>query len=171
MKKTTLLSSLLSVIVCVPLAFAEPQTITLKDGSQIRGELTGVGGGIYTVQTPTLGEVKVNSSEVANISSGAPVAMQQQAAVGYNTQPQGDNLNVRVQEAQTKLMNDPAMMQQLQALAQDPELMRLLSDPALVQAVTSRNVQAVENNPKAQQLMNNPKIRALMEQMQASGQY
>lgn len=164
MKKTTLLSSLLCVAFTASLAFAEPQTITLKDGSQIRGELTGVAGGIYTVQTPTLGEVKISSSEVASISNGAPVAVQHQQA------PTVD-LNSRVQEAQSKLMNDPAMMQQLQALAQDPELMRLLSDPELVQAVTSRNVQAVENNPKARQLMNNPKMRALMEQMQASGQY
>ncbi len=33
------------------IAHSEQQTITLKDGSQIRGELVGVGNGKYNVQT------------------------------------------------------------------------------------------------------------------------
>jgi len=172
-KHNPLLISLIFVGLVAQVSFAgETQTITLKDGSQIRGELTGVGSGVYTVNTPTLGEVKVNSSEVASISSGSAPLMQQQAqGGGYAQQASGGDFNQKIQDAQKKLMNDPAMMEQLQAMAQDPELMKLLSDPSLVQAVTSHNVQAIESNPKAQALMNNPKMRAIMEQMKSSGNY
>ena len=140
----------------------EPQVITLKDGSQIKGNLVGINNDVYTVHTPALGDVNVSASQVSSISSEAVPPPQ---AVNTSTPPANGDLNQKIQVAQNKLMNDPQMMQQVQAMTQDPELMKLFSDPVLAQAVMSHDVKAIENNPKAQELINNPKMRALMDQL------
>jgi hypothetical protein len=167
MKKQTYFLSFLFVSILASLSFADVQTISLKDGSQLKGELTGISNGVYTVHTSNLGDIKINASEVSNIGIGAPPAAQQAPISGAGGG--SDDLNLKIKNAQTKLMQDPAMMQQVQAMAQDPELMKMLSDPELTQAVMSHDVKAIENNPRAQQLMSNPKMRALMEQMKERG--
>src|SRR5579863_5380352 len=63
-------------------AFADDsqQVITLKDGSQIKGVLSGIDNGIYTVKTPIIGDVHVAVGDVASITNsnaapaGAPAA-------------------------------------------------------------------------------------------------
>ncbi len=164
MKKQIWIISLVFVAIFNLYSFAEEtQTITLKDGSQIRGELIGVGGGVYTIHTATMGDIKILVSQVASISNGAPVPQAQ-----GSTPASDGNIDQKIQSAQSKLMNNPQMMQQVQAMAQDPQLMQLFSDPALVKAVMSHDVKAIEGNPKAQELMNNPKMRAIVEQMQGN---
>ncbi|MEI7998165.1 MAG: hypothetical protein WCH62_01485, partial [Candidatus Omnitrophota bacterium] len=159
MKKLSRLLILSFVILVPRLAFCEdPQTITLKDGSQIKGELLGLSGGVYTIHTPSFGDIKINSSQVANIGSAAPMPTALQAAPD-------DGLNQRVQAAQAKLMSNPQMVMQIQQMMQDPELSQLLSDPSITQAVMSHDLKAIQSNPKAQQLINNPKMRALMDQL------
>ena len=140
---------------------AETQVITLKDGSTIKGELVGINNGVYTIHTDTLGDVKIKTSEVANISSGAASPKQESNA--------NNGIDQKIQSAQTKLMSDPAMMTKIQEMMQDPELMKIFSDPELVEAVTSRNVKTIESNPKAQALMKNPKMRELMDEMHGKG--
>ncbi|MBF0490442.1 MAG: hypothetical protein HQL15_07455 [Candidatus Omnitrophica bacterium] len=161
MKKHILLLNIVLAALVSQFSVAQAsQVITLKDGSQVKGDPTGLVDGVYTVHTATMGDVKVNSSEVASIADGSAAP-----AVPATPGTDPNALNQKIQTAQTALMNDPAMMQQVQAMAQDPEMMKLLSDPALVAAVTSHDVKAIENNPKAQELVNNPKMKALMEQL------
>jgi hypothetical protein len=168
-KKISLLTLFFGLFVC-GFAWAEDaQTITLKDGSQIKGNLVGVSNGVYTIHTPTLGDIKVSTSTVTNISSGAAVALPRTSS-GSTLVPStssNDDLNQRIQNAQGKLMNDPDMMREVTAMAQDPELMKLLSDPTLTQAVMSHDVKAIEGNPKAQELMNNPKMKVLLEELRS----
>ena len=60
------------------------QVITLKDGSQIKGTLSGIDNGVYTVKTPIIGDVHVAASDVSSITNGgAPAAAlaQQYAAL------------------------------------------------------------------------------------------
>jgi hypothetical protein len=166
MRKQIFYLSFFLVGVFVSPCMAEDQTITLKDGSQIRGNLVGINGGKYTIHTAALGDVTVNSGHVATITNGAP--QHNLPAQGATTAPvnQGNaDINQKIQEAQAKLMSNPALMQQVASLAQDPELMQLLSDPELMRAVTSHDVAAIEASPKAKALMNNPKMKALMDQL------
>ena len=140
------------------------QTITLKDGSQIKGELISIASGVYTVHTPTMGDIKISSSQVVNITNAQamPVSAMPPAA---NPSSSDNGLNQKIQTAQSRLMADPQMITEIQELMKDPELMQLLTDPSLTQAVLSHDVKSIQNNPKAQALMNNPKMRALMDQM------
>ena len=117
---------------------------------------------IYILSLLLLGILSTSSFAADTDQAVAAPAVQEAA------QPSNDEINQRIQTAQTSIMNDPEMMKQVQAMAQDPELMKLLSDPTLVKAVMAHDVKAIEGNPKAQELMNNPKMRALAEQMRGS---
>ena len=154
------------------LTFADQQVITLQDGSQIKGELVGISNGTYTVKTPLLGEVHIQSAQVASISNPGAASTQAATAAPTNNQPTttatNPDLNQKIQAAQSQLLANPAFVTDVQALAQDPEIMQLLSDPALVQAVTSKDVNALQNNPRGQALMNNPKMKALIEKLRGS---
>jgi hypothetical protein len=148
-------------------AFADQgeQVITLKDGSQIKGNLAGIDNGVYTVKTPIIGDVHVAASDVASITNGnnVPVAAPQNQASGSAA----PNMDQQIAASQQKLMSNPQSMATLQEMMQDPEITQALQDPALVQAVTSHDYQAVQSNPKIQELMSNPKMQALLQKLAA----
>ncbi len=155
-------------------AFADDaeQVITLKDGSQIKGQLAGINNGVYTVKTPIIGDVHVAASDVASITNGAadgtaaPVAAMPAQASGAPS----NNMDAQIAASQQKLMSNPQAMAELQEMAQDPEIMQALQDPALVQAVTSHNYQAVQSNPQVQALMSNPRMQAFLQKIAAEQQ-
>ena len=141
------------------------QVITLKDGSQIKGELSGVENGVYTVKTPSMGDVHVSAGNVASIAnSKTPMAAPPVTPVA------APNMDQQIMAQQQKLMANPQAMADVQQIAQDPEIVQLLSDPALVQAVTSHDLQAIQNNPKIKELVNNPKMQALLKKLAAQQQ-
>jgi hypothetical protein len=158
------------------LVFADQaeQVITLKDGSQIKGVLSGIENGVYTVKTPIIGDVHVAASDVSSITNGnaAPAAINPPAASTAPNQALGSipNLDQQIATNQQKLISNPQSMAMLQEMAQDPEIMQALQDPAVLQAVTSHDYQAIANNPKIQALMNNPKMQAFMQKLQAQQQ-
>ena len=141
------------------------QVITLKDGSQIKGELAGIDNGVYTVKTPIIGDVHVAASDVASINNGnGPVAAPDQSS------PSTPNMNQQISASQKQLMSNPQAMATLREMMQDPEIMQALQDPALVQAVTSHDYAAVQSNPQIQKLMSSPKMQALLQQLAAQQQ-
>ncbi len=153
------------------------QVITLKDGSQIRGQLSGIENGVYTVKTPIIGDVHVAASDVASITNGGATpatGIAQNNAGNAAALPQtGTTIPITDQQIMTQqqnLMANPQAVTVLQQMAQDPEIMQILSDPALMQAVAAHDYQALQTNPKLQELMNNPKMQALLQKMAAAQQ-
>lgn len=153
------------------------QVITLKDGSQIKGELSGIENGIYTIKTPIIGDVHVAAGDVASIttSGGASAGGVAQnnagnAAGSLAAGASNPGMDQQFTAQQQKLMSNPEAMAEVQKIAQDPEIMQALSDPALVQAVTTHDYQALQNNPKLQELMSNPKMQALIQKLAAQQQ-
>lgn len=171
------------------------QTITLKDGSTIQGQLIAVSGEEYTIQTASMGQIKVPVSNIAgiNLASGNPgyaATTQQSFQQGLNmglqagAQPgtsspgfmggfnglQMPNLN----SSHLAVMQDPQIMTLIQDAMSDPEIMELLKNPALMQAALSMDAEKMKNNPEVQKLLQNPKMQQIMaltaQKMQASGQ-
>jgi len=155
--------TLMLLMLPVLLLADDSQIITLKDGSQIRGEITSFASGVYTVNTPALGYIKISSSQVANIANNKIAPGQN--STGTLQASSNEDINQRVQTTQTQVMNDPRMMSEITDMMKDPEIVQLLSDPDLAKKFMSRDVKAIQNDPKAQKLMNNPKIQAIMEQL------
>ena len=166
------------ILSAITTAFADQsqQVITLKDGSQIKGELAGINNGVYTIKTPIIGDVHVAASDVASITNGnAPIAALPTNNTNYPTVPNQSspsipNMDQQIAASQKQLMSNPQSMATLQEMMQDPEIMQALQDPALVQAVTSHDYQAVQSNPQVQKLMSNPKMQALLQKLAAQQQ-
>ena len=173
MNKAIFLSALLILSGSV-MGFADnsEQVITLKDGSQIKGELAGINNGVYTVKTPIIGDIHVAASDVSSITNGnVPVAdLPANTALPVSTPGTAPNIDQQIAASQQKLMSNPQSMEVLQEMAQDPEIMQALSDPALVQAVTTHDYAAVQNDPAIQKLMSNPKMQALLQKLAAQQQ-
>ena len=153
-----LLYAFLILIVFSCVCFAENKTITLTDGSQIKGEVLGAQGGVYTIKT-SFGNITVNDSDIQSIAahSAMPPSIQN---IGQMDPSQLKNQAGQYQEM---LMQDQDFVGDMQSLAQDPEIMALLSDPELIKAVTSQNLQGLQNHPNFQKLLENPKLRQLLE--------
>jgi hypothetical protein len=178
MKKFSLV--LLMWVSFISLALAEPQTkvITLKDGSTVQGKIVGLDQGAYVVVTPTLGELRLNEGDVVSVVSPGdiqapqvsrgsmpPLPSQAASAASSESTPSAP---ANLQQAQTQIMGNPAMMADIQSLASDPEILAIVSDPAFMQAAQAKDMAAIQANPRTAQLMNNPKFKALMEKLQAS---
>src|SRR5277367_2274349 len=103
-------------------AFADQaeQVITLKDGSQIKGQLAGIENGVYTVKTPIIGDVHVAASDVASITNGSAVAAMPTSAMPTDQAGSASTLDQQVTANQQKLMSNPQSMQILEQMAQDP---------------------------------------------------
>ena len=142
--------------------------ITLKDGSQIKGEVTGLTNGVYTIKMPIVGDVHVATADVITIANGGAAASSAQPTAQQNPHATDNNLKQQVQAAQAQLLSNPQVVLDLQQMVQDPEIAELLTDPELVRIVTSNDVNAVANNPKAKALMNNPKLHALIEKLRGT---
>lgn len=144
------------------------QVITLKDGSQIVGQLTGISNGVYTIKAPIIGDVHASASDVVSITnSNAPNVSAPAAAAATASLTPGNvpDLDQRVAVEQKQLMSNPQCMALLTQMAQDPEIAQMLQDPSLVQAVTSHDLHAVESNPRIKDLMNNSHMQEFLKKL------
>lgn len=155
--KSFLLIFLLSTTLSI-CAFAQEQTISLKDGSTIKGEITTMANGIYTIKTTSMGTTQIKADQIGSINSGTT------APIYANP----TSMNAQVGQLQNQIMANPAMMMDIQQIASDPEIIKLISNPAMMQAVMSKDMDAIRNNPATAELMNNPKLQALIEKLQAN---
>lgn len=158
------IAAILMSVLLAGVASAEPQNrvVTLKDGSTVQGKIMGIEKGAYIIESSTLGVLRINEGEVVSIASpGAAVA----AGTVQVAQPAG---NAELEAVQAKMMSDPALMAELQAIASDPEVVAIISDPAFMQAAQAKDMAAIQANPRTAQLMNNPKIKSLIQKMQAA---
>lgn len=148
------------------------QTITLKDGTILKGELTQVSGGVYTIKSESLGTSQINADQVASIAN-ANVAMNNTpmpltAMPSMQALPNSQAaVNNQISQMQQSLMTNPAFIADIQQLASDPEVLKLLTNPDVISAATNRDVNALQNNAAGQELINNPKIKALIERLKS----
>ena len=188
-KKLTIISFLLCCFICTISFFLHAQglnTITLKDGSVLKGQISSDSDGYYTIFTEHLGPITVSEDDIANIA--AKPAVKANTAQNNNTNQQQavpNNLNLppmlqgmgggqdanpglmqQAQQLQGQIMNNPAMMQDIQGLLANPEIMNIISDPNLMKDLMTYDPNKIQNNPKIQSLMNNPEMKKLMQKMQ-----
>lgn len=165
----------LFILSLTTLTFADQaeQVITLKDGSQIKGELAGIDNGIYTVKTPIIGDVHVAASDVASITNNNGTAASLPTNnVSPTSQSLGSvpNMDAQIAARQQALVSNPQSMAILKEMSQDPEIMQALQDPDVLQAVTTHDYQAIQNNPRIKELMSSPKMQALLQQLASQQQ-
>ena len=148
------------------------QTITLKDGTQLKGKLTSVKDGIYTIQTFNLGTLTVNENQIVSVSSqliadqAATASQLVPAQSAQQPQFNKSELAVQAQLLQKQFLADPKIMQEIQNLMNDEEVKTILTDPEVMKAVMSYDPNTIAGNEKIKKLMENPKIKSLMNLIQ-----
>jgi len=146
---------------CLGLARAAPlDQLELQDGSVIAGELLGVANGVYRLRSPILGTVEVNAAQVRALrpaGAAPPTAATADSAA----------TSAALARLQARLEADPALMQQVLALQNDPTVRQALADPSFLAAVGGGNLAALRDHPHLRALLAQPQLRALVEQLAA----
>lgn len=157
-------------LIFTPLAsssYAEATKIfTLKDGATFQGHLSSVEDGIYTVESPTLGHIKLKEADVLTITSATTPSTG--TSTPYRPQPAATTSSAQQMQAmQASITSNPAIMADIQAMASNPRLLEILTNPALLTAI-SQGPEALQGNPDAEKLLNDPQMQALIQKIQAS---
>ncbi|OGX57233.1 MAG: hypothetical protein A2306_01910 [Omnitrophica WOR_2 bacterium RIFOXYB2_FULL_38_16] len=176
MKKHTILTILAACLLLTSTVLAQnsQKTITLKDGSVIKGTIVSIEDQKYIIDTDKLGKVEVEDSDIVSITTStatqnaqAPVA--QNALLGNLGGLGNAGLPEQMQQMQNSLLSDPKMLAEMQTMLQDEEIMAIISDPSLMKDLLSNDPNVIQNNPKIMQLMNNPQMQALLQMMMSKG--
>ncbi len=157
--KTKILPLTLLIVALSALVFAQQpsQTITLKDGTTLKGQLISVTNGSYTIDSPAVGQVTVSADQISSItsagaSSATPNILSADGKLSANT----------VNSIKTNMLQDPEIMSLMQELVQDPSVVEMLKDPSLMQAALSMDPEQVKNNPQVQKLVQNPTMQKIL---------
>ncbi len=133
------------------------QTITLKDGTTLKGNLINVDNATYTIKSPTMGNVTVSADQILNIN-----AADTQSKTSPTITSDGKLSVSSLNSIKTNMMQDPQIMSLMQELAQDPSIVEILKDPSLLADALSMDPKRVENNPQVQKLIQNPTMQKIL---------
>jgi hypothetical protein len=97
----------------------EVSRIELRDGSVISGEVVGFADGRYLVESPALGRVTIDQSQIRSLQPGGAAAGGPQ---GYGPQ---------ITALQRQMMGDAEIMGMITALQSNPRFNALMSSLAL----------------------------------------
>lgn len=135
------------------------QSITLKDGTVLKGYLKAVEGDHYIIQSTQMGQISIPASGVTSMT---PIsAGNQDSSQASNSSP----LQGVTQDVQNKYLKDPDILSDAQDLAKDPEFMSLMMDPTFLQALMSKDPAQLQNHPSMQKIMQNPKMKEIMDKI------
>ena len=134
--------------------------MTLNDRSTLQGEVVSMSGGVYTIATRTMGEVRVNASAVTNIEAGAAsgttnVLDSASATMGADA----------IRGLQSSMTQNPALLSRIMQLQSDPPMQAILNDPEVMRAVQSFDLETLQNHPKIRALMNSREVREIRAEM------
>lgn len=140
------------------------QTITLKDGTTLKGFLLDVTDDSYIIQTKHMGQVKIHVDDLISITTvkkPTPQIFQQKNYPLMNSlggQPSAGQVN----QLQQQLLSNPEIMNSLKELMEDAEVVNLLKDPSLQDDAFSMDPVKMQNNQSIQDLLKHPKMQEII---------
>ena len=159
-RRCRLVSAAASLALCGPLC---AETLMLKDGGVIRGEILTLKDDVYVVKTESLGTVRVQKRDVRTIDSGDGAAPGLPAgATSAGPLPNPAELNAM----QSLMMQNPDVMSMIDALQHDPEVQAVLADPQIKRALAAGDYAALMNHPKILALAHNTNVLEIVEATQ-----
>lgn len=130
--------------------------IELTDGSVINGEIVSLSNGTYTVNTGTLGEVKLEASKISQIKTANSPAFNIPSGIPGQAQT---FTAPNIESYKQKLMSDPGNAAVVKGLVANPRIQEIAKDPQIEQAVKAGDMQALMNNPKFMEMVNSPEMQ------------
>ncbi len=145
---------------CLAVAYCEQASrIELTDGSVINGEVVSFANGVYTINTATLGSVKIESAKISKIQTVNP-------PLTNTPHLEAVNLSQRQIEAyRQKIAGNPQNAAVITGLANNPQVQGLAQDPQIQEAAKSGDIQALLKNEKFMQVVNDPELQETVKKL------
>ncbi|MEO8465693.1 MAG: hypothetical protein ABI640_10165 [Gammaproteobacteria bacterium] len=126
----------------------------------IQGEVKSLQDGTYTVETASVGTLRVPKQEVRSISEGEQGATgPAPASSAGEVFPEPQTLDAM----KSRITQDPALLATVLALQNDPEVLAVLADPVIAKAIAAGDYAALMTNPKIVALLQNAQVREILE--------
>ncbi|MDO8661983.1 MAG: hypothetical protein Q7K98_02015 [Candidatus Omnitrophota bacterium] len=123
--------------------------IELTDGSVLNGEVTSLASGTYTINTASMGVIKIDAAKVAKIESVKSSAL----SSAINLTP------AQINSYKQKIMGNPDAAAAIKSLSANPQIKALAEDPEIVNAAKSGNIQELFSNKKFTDVLESPEIQ------------
>ena len=130
--------------------------IDLVDGTIVSGQLISFDNGVYTVNSATLGTLKIRENNVKSIRSETS-AKEKSPEISTQT---------GIQALQQRMVGDEEIMMMITSLLQDPDFQEILQDEALMKAISSGDLNTLKSNPKFQKLLNKSTIEQIQKRLE-----
>jgi len=140
--------------------------VELLDGSIIRAEMLSMDGKMYRFRSDALGTIEVPEYQVKAIRSPGDSHVRLQTAEEPNVESSASPLATPAptppaNDLKQALSQNPAAMNKIISLQNDPLMQQILGDENTMRAVQAGDLGALMNDPKVRALMNHPTIREL----------
>lgn len=129
----------------------EMRELEMTDGSIISAEVISLSDGVYTVQSPSLGAVRIEESKIRSIRV--------KSATGKTSATNAPDTAGEAQKLREKMRNNKDIMSMIMSLRDDPDFKKILEDPELMKAVESGDIAALTANPNFLKLLDNATVR------------
>jgi len=145
------------VMLSAPYGSVSAATLVLKDGAVIHGEIKALQDDVYTVETDSLGTLRVPKHNVRTIDHGGEHAVELPANGSSAEQAE-------LEAMQSRMLQNPNVLSMILSLQNNPQMQALLADPQIMSAIASGNYAALMNHPKIVALASNAKMREIIEE-------
>jgi hypothetical protein len=145
-----------SCLACCGASFAA--TVVLRDGTVLQGEIKSLQDGVYTIETASVGTLRVRAGDVRSIDEDGKPPSASGAA-----QPAAGSSSAKAPDAAEAIVADPKLFATVLALQNDPTVLAVLADPEVTKAIAVGDYNALMNNAKVIALMQNPKVREIID--------
>ncbi|MGE5280301.1 MAG: hypothetical protein ACM3L6_06135 [Deltaproteobacteria bacterium] len=138
----------------------EERIVHLKDGTVLRGTLVPDASGVFRIKTSSLGDVRIDPSEIVSVETGAEASAPQEGAA-----PKKESKEERIEALKGDIMNDQSTMATVKELAANDEVVNLMLDKDLQKAILARDFEAMRQNPNFQAFASRPDVQALVQKI------
>lgn len=153
----------------VHFSFAQVEIIKLKDGNVLRGKVLSKKGGVYKVQTLSLGAVSVSAGDVVSVEEAPAPQAESQASSAKRVVGSGQESSSPVSDEmegyRKKIMSNPQAMESVSALAEDEAIQEIINDPELREAIINQDINYLKDNEKFLKIASHPGLQKIVSEM------
>lgn len=144
---------------------ADAATLILHDGSVINGNIRTLSDDVYTIETASLGTVRVRKQDIRTIDLSDDPGATSAAGASSSAIPAEPAGQAELQALQQSLMQNANLFSMVQSLQNDPQVQAVLADPEVMSAIASGNIEILMSHPKIIALTGNPKVREVIDEV------
>ncbi|MFA5062604.1 MAG: hypothetical protein WC578_00835 [Candidatus Omnitrophota bacterium] len=137
--------------------------VELNDGSVIEGEVLSLDSGIYTLNSASLGKIRIEAAKIKKIEikSAIPISADNLPSI---IDP--NLVKSKADQIRQQITNDPEIMRIVNELSSDQQFQEAVKDPELVKAAKAQDIKTLIANEKFLNLIENAKVKEIKNKLQ-----